>query len=444
MIERARNLLNWLRGRLWLLPALMSLVAVGLAYVLLVPGAGVQQAFASVWWLYGGDAGTARDLLATLLSGMITMTALVVSITMVVLSLAANQLGPRLIWNFIEDRRIQAVIGLFVATILYILIVLRSIEEELGVEGVPHLAVTVASVLAAACLFALLFLVNILAHSIISDTVVRHVADALESSVRQLPEDDAPASSDSGPESVYAHRWSGSLGERGYIQVIDYEALRELACKHDLLIALHVRAGYFVLRGTEHFEIKSSRPIADEWVEAVRKSIIVGAGRTPTQDLEYSIRQLVEVALRALSPSLNDPFTAIAVIDRLAAALELAMSRSLQQMEHRDDSGRLRVLANATEYGGLVDVAFDQIRQAARSNPAVLIELGKRLGDLLHVAASAEQSQALLRHVQMLERTAQDIPEVSDRDDLLTVIGAAKRECTGGKIRGLTGPRRGA
>lgn len=102
---------------------------------------------------------------------MITMTSLVVSITVVVMSLAANQFGPRLIWSFIEDRRIQAVIGLFIATILYTLLVLRTVEDQLGPEAVPHVAITVASVLTVACLFALLFHVNLVARSIVSDTM---------------------------------------------------------------------------------------------------------------------------------------------------------------------------------------------------------------------------------------------------------------------------------
>lgn len=193
-MERVLNLVYWLQGRLWLIPAFMSLSAPALAYVLLGPGIDLFERFTDRWWLYSGDAGTARDLLSTLLAGMITMTSLVVSITVVVLSLAANQLGPRLIYNFIEDRRIQAVIGLFVATILYTLLALRTIGGELGGEAaVPHVVVTVASVLTVSCIFALLFHVNLIAHSIVSDTIVREVADALDNAARRLPRDPTAA-----------------------------------------------------------------------------------------------------------------------------------------------------------------------------------------------------------------------------------------------------------
>lgn len=424
-MERIWNFLFWLQGRLWLIPAVMSVAAAAMAYLLLGPGLNVFQGHTESWWLYSGDAGTARDLLATLLGGMITMTSLVVSITVVVLSLAANQLGPRLIYNFIEDRRIQLVIGLFVATILYTLLVLRSVGDDLGQAAVPHVAVTLASILTAACLFALLYHVNLIAHSIVSDTIVRDVADSLDTAVGKLPQEPPAVADDPAPPS-WRHSCSSSTGKSGYVQVIDHESLVELATQHDLLIVLNIRAGHFMLHDTNHFEVHSNEPVSDDVLAAVAKTFIVGGGRTPTQDLEFSVRQLVEIALRALSPSLNDPFTAIAVINRLASALEIVAGRCLPPREHRDADGRLRVLADVTHFEGLTDVAFNQIRQAADSKAAVLIALARRLSDLLQIASSHEHRRAIVKHLQMLERAARAVPEPRDRDDLLSVIADAK------------------
>lgn len=420
-MERVKNILIWVRGRLWLVPALMSLAALVLAYGLLVHGGRLSQA----WWLYSGSHDTARDLLSTLLSGMITMTSLVVSVTMVVLSLAASQLGPRLIWNFIEDRRIQSVIGLFVATILYILVVLRSIDEPTAAESISHIAVTVASLLSVACLFALLFHVNVLAHSIVADTMVRDVANALDRAVRHLPPEDGARGNDGdGAPGSFPHRRAASLSRSGYVQVIDYDTLCQIAQKHDMVIWMDVRAGHFVLHGAQHFRLGSSAEIADDAVAAIADSVIIGSGRTRTQDLEYAIRQLVEIAVRALSPGINDPFTAIAVIDRLTATLEIVAERSLPAKHHRDKAGRVRVVADASDYGGLVDVAFNQIRQSAAGKPSVLIELARRLTDLLAVVDKPEHKGAVMRHLRMLERAADSIPEPDDRGDLLRVIAA--------------------
>lgn len=423
-MERVWNFFFWLHG-LWLIPALMSIAAAAVAYVLLGPGLNVLQGHTESWWLYSGDAGTARDLLSTLLGGMITMTSLVVSITVVVLSLAANQLGPRLIYNFIADRRIQAVVGLFVATILYTLLVLRSVGDDLGQVTVPHVAVTLASILTAACLFALLYHVNLIAHSIVADTIVRQIANSLDTRVARMPQEPHEPAEDSATPR-YAHCHSSFTGKSGYVQVINYEELLELAREHDLLIVLHIRAGHFLLRETEHFEIHSHQALADETLHKIAKTVIIGPGRTPTQDLEYSVRQLVEIALRALSPSLNDPFTAIAVINRLASALEIVAGRSLSVREHRDEDGRLRVVAQVTDFEGLMDVAFNQIRQAAGAKTSVLIALASRLSDLLQVARPDEQKDSILKHLHMIERAAQAIPEPSDRNDLLSVIASAK------------------
>src|SRR5690554_7678032 len=135
------NLLTRLRASLWLIPAAMCAALLGLAYVLVFTPLGFPELEGGKhWWLFSGDSDTARELVSTILSGTITMTSLVVSITMVVLSLASAQLGPRLIDNFLRDREIQAVLGLFTGTVFYCLFVLRSSNAEKGADDVPHVA----------------------------------------------------------------------------------------------------------------------------------------------------------------------------------------------------------------------------------------------------------------------------------------------------------------
>jgi uncharacterized membrane protein len=196
-VSRFRNILARLQGQLWILPALISIGAAALAIWLLTHGASLMRATGrDVWWLYSGDAGTARGLLSGLLSGMITMTSLIVSVTFVILTLAANQLGPRLIGIFVRDRQIQSVLGLFLGTILYVIIVFRTLDDTLGPEGVPHLAVTVASALTVLCVFALLFYIHKIARSIIADNVVEAAAMSLRRDVRQIlrpDSEEAPA-----------------------------------------------------------------------------------------------------------------------------------------------------------------------------------------------------------------------------------------------------------
>src|SRR4051794_30246855 len=154
----------------------MCSAGLALAYALLGPWRSwVDFSGSELWWLYSGDAGSARNLLGALLSGTMTMTSLVVSLTFVTLTLAANQLGPRLIVNFIADREIQAVLGLFLATVLYLIAVMRTIGDELGPDTVPHLAITVGSILTVVCMFAMFFYVHKVSRAIIADNVIEHV-----------------------------------------------------------------------------------------------------------------------------------------------------------------------------------------------------------------------------------------------------------------------------
>lgn len=408
----------------------MSVLAFVLAYLLLRLGPSLPLGeVRGSWWLFSGDPDTARDLLATLASAMITMTSLVVSITVVVLTLAANQLGPRLVANFMADNQIKAVLGLFIGTILYLLTILRSLSIDPGSSEVPHLAVTVGTAFSILCLLALLFYVHKIARSIIADTAVRNVAEALRHAIaHNLPELDEAGSGEASqipPERAPEH-WL-ALGETGYVQVIDYGAIARLAQREDVVVHLAVRPGHFVLAEGRHFAVLSSR--ADELANEIRSQIVIGPERSPAQDLEYAVRQLVEIALRALSPGINDPFTAIAAIDHLGAALGDALGRGPPETVLRDDQGRVRVLASAPDFAGLVDAAFNQIRQAGRENAAVLIELADILGKLVPAVRSPAQRQAILDHLGLVERAGgRHLEETRDKADLAGRIAAARRE----------------
>jgi uncharacterized membrane protein len=275
-MERIRNVVILLRGQLWIIPLILGILALALAYWVIAFGPSVlaDKDNGELWWLYGGDAGSARGLLSSLLSGLMTMTSLVVSVTFVILTLAANELGPRLIPIFMGDRQIQTVLGLFLGTILYVLVVLRSLDETLGPGGVPHVAVTIGSALTVICLFALLFYVHKVARAIVADSVVARVAEDLHNNVHDmLPE--MAKSDDAVPEDIPPSAGIVSLGRSGYIQVIDYNRLVSVACREDALLQVNVQAGHFVLKGGEHVAVHAERLLGDEAAEAIRDAFVV-------------------------------------------------------------------------------------------------------------------------------------------------------------------------
>jgi uncharacterized membrane protein len=429
-MSRVGNFFVLLRERMWIVPILISCVALALAYFVIQFGAPIlapKVAEGELRWLFSGDASTARGLLSSLLSGLLTMTSLIVSVTFVILTLAANQLGPRLISTFLADRQIQMVFGLFLGTILYVLVVLGSLDEAQGSTGVPRLAVTVGGVLTILCLFALMFYVDKVARSIIADNVVERVSRHLLKAIRDsLPED-----SNSGERSEHTialpQAQTIELGASGYVQVVAYDELVSLARRIGAVLQVNVRAGHFVLSQGEHVAVHAGRPLDETDADAIRSAFVIGAERSPAQDLEYDLRRLVEIALRALSTGINDPFTAIAVIDHLGVALEEICRRAPPPSILRDEVGEVRVVADRSDAAGLVHAAFDPIRQAGGGIPAVLIRMADVLGRLAPSLNGEPQRNALLAQAGKLAETARDAHFTpSDRVSVLSRIEKAE------------------
>lgn len=425
-MTRIRNVLALLSGQLWIIPSVMTALAAVLAWALLRYGFAISSDGTNFWWIYAGDADTARNLLASFLSGMMTMTSLVVSVTFVILTLAANQLGPRLISTFIADRYIQVVLGLFLGTIFYVILVLRTLDDTLGDGGVPHIAVTAASVLTVVCLFALLFYVHKIARAIIADNAVDTVYRAL---VRDLESMLPARATNERPQALLRRPTVRSvhLGSVGYIQVVDYDALRDVACRFDVVLEIDVRAGHFVLNRGEHVRIRSDGEAAGAIDDEIVAAFVIGSERTPAQDPEHGFRQLVEIGLRALSPGVNDPFTAIAVVDRLSAALEVTCTRELQPIVIADADGIVRVVADRSDAEGIVDAAFNAIRQAGADDPAVLIAIADGLGRLAPVSSHETTRRAISAQLTRLRETT-DLGRMtpSDRADVMRRIEAAQ------------------
>jgi len=424
MMQRLRLYWSFVRASLWFVPLLMSIAGVALAVLLLTWVGMPGDSAAEFWLLYSGDADNARQLLAALLSGIITMTSLIVSITVVVLTLAAGQLGPRMVRNFIGDWPTQAVIGLFIATILYLLIVFRTIGDT-GADTIPHLAVSVGTALSALCMFVLLFYVHRLARSIMYDNAVRTVTMELAQSIERLANGrDAAGDDPAFPDAAAV--WIG-LRRDGYIQAIEFERLVEEARRAEAVFRLAVRPGEYVLARGRHVGIYPPAALTDEVAAAIRGAVILGAERTPTQDLEFGIRQLVEIALRALSPGINDVFTAIAVIDNLSSALARLFEHPLEPCLHRDGEGRVRVHRTVIGYDAMVRTAFDQIRQAGRSMPAVLIRLATAIESLVPYADTEERARPLREQLEFVRATGERHIELASDLDLLRERCAAAR-----------------
>lgn len=396
-------LADYLRTSLWFVPTLLTIGAFTLAYVMLTNSAALDDiAGNDVWWLHSGSGRDARALLETLLAAMITVTTLVVSITVVVLTLAANQLGPRLIRSFVGDRRTQAALGILIATIAYLLLVLRSLDGDMTKGQVPHSAVTVGSVLSFLCIGILLFFVHHLTRSIVADTVVRRVGEEVDESIRELFPPGGAAAPDETELPPMGDGATLDLGRGGYVQVIDANALVDGARTAGAVITLAFRPGYHLLPRGAHVMVLPASALTSDVRRRIAAAVIMGDERTAPQDPEFGIRQLVEIGLRALSPGINDPFTAFAVIDRLARALAVAMERSPIPRFLRDATGVVRVVSCPITFAGLVDTAYSQLRQGAAGKPDVMARLFLALRQLAAHCHFPAHGDALRRQADMI------------------------------------------
>lgn len=403
MLGRITLLWSRLKNSMWALP--MGMCLVGAAIAVVVVRVRIRPRGDPVWWLYSGDVDAASTLISNLLGAMITMATLAISITMVVLTLAAQSLGPRLIPIFMSDRRTKLVLGLYLGTVVYLLLCLRSVAGD--TTGAPNLAVTVSVFLVLTCVLVLLFFVHHLARSIVADTVIERVGESLDRLASEiLPvEDGEPRTVHEKRAPIFRRTGKAVNAPRaGYVQLIDYSALGRAAAEYDAEILLPARAGHLILEGEVIAWIRPSKAAEPKLVAEIVHKIILGNERTSAQDLEYSIRQLVEIALRALSPGINDPHTAIAAIDRLFISMTSLMELQSESGIVRDPEGRPRVYHSGFSFSGLLDAAFTEIRQAGAEIPAILIKLADRYAQLLALAPKRHH-KAICEHMRRVHET---------------------------------------
>ena len=440
--------LNWLRATwdlvrtsLWALPGLMFLFGAVLAVAMLRADELWPASIDGGHWISSGDGEDARSLLSTLLTGVIAMASIVFSITVVALSLAANTYGPRLIRIFRSNPRTKIVLGIFSMTIVYLLLVLHALRGSASPEDVPALAVAGGSLLSLVCVLALLAFIQGMAALMVSDEVVRRVRKEFDSVLKELPPLDRP-----GPatEAILPADFERSaaripLPREGYVQSVEYSEIVEWAKRNDAIVRLDFKAGDFVVDGDRKVLILPAPDDSAQARKEIDRLIVSGQRRTPTQDLEFSIRHLVEVAVRALSPGINDPFTAVAVIDRLRGGLARLANKQLSPPALPDDEGKLRLVRHVTTFSGAVDASFNQIRQAGAAKPAVLISILKAIGALAEHLRMPEQRDVLARHASLAVAAARrEVSEPRDVEDVehafAEAVEALERAC-GGTIR---------
>ncbi len=369
--------------------------------------AGLAQEFPFNW-------GNLRGVLSITAGAFLGVAGVSFSITIASLSLASQQFGPRLIRTFMQNRFTQVVLGFFVATYLYCIVILQLIAVDTEGLGPP---VTTAISLIVLTVIDLLLLVSFIHHicvAIQADTVVADVSDELRERSRSMYSPSVIDGSvselhNSGDRIINTQPQRVATPSPGYVQTVDYEQLLQHASDTNTLIEVYHRAGDYLVDEETMCMVyaRDSGSVHEDTVALCRRSLVLGRTRTPVQDSEYSIRQLVEIALRALSPGVNDPFTAIHCIDHLGSALvSLSEVSRLKQFVY-DDQGQLRLVLNVTCFEGLVNAAFDQIRQCSNGNIAIQIRLLEIIEKSISVITCPQQIESLYQQAALLVDAAE-------------------------------------
>jgi uncharacterized membrane protein len=414
-----------LRTNLWVVPTIEVVVAVALYFVThALDKAAFSGSITLPSWTQFGTADAARQILTSLAAAVITVVGVVFSITIVTLTLASTQFGPRMLRNFIRDRGTQVTLGTFVATFVYATLVLISIgPASPGRDFVPHLSITIAVGLVTLSMAVLIYFIHHIAVSIQLPQVIASIARDLSRAIDAESSDEGP-SAEAGPSvAELLRRMTDSGGTvpapaSGYLQFIQHETLIALAARKGAVIRLLHRPGHFVVEG--HPLARVWPPgAADAVSESLRVAHVTGSNRTLAQDLAFAVDQLVEIAIRALSPAVNDTFTALTCIDWLGESLCKVTTRWRPVRVHRDGHGYVRVITAHVSYGRLIERAFEKIRQAGRGMPAVLIRQLEALAKIIDHTTTEQQRELLLEQAALiLEVSQQSVPQASDRADV--------------------------
>jgi uncharacterized membrane protein len=417
-----------LRTNLWLVPTievLVAIVAFGITHE--VDRAAYDHRIGLPSWVIGGSADAARQVLAALAGAEITVVGVVFSITIVALTLASTQFGPRMLRNFIRDRGTQLTLGTFVATLVYTILVLVSIGAGPHGDFVPHLSITICLGLVLLDLAVLIYFINHTAISIQLPQVIANIAGDLSRAIdadardaQRLSRASDPAGATDPATAVLPDERGGDVLARvaGYLQLVRYDTLVRIAEQEDALIELRYRPGHFLVTG---------QPMATVWPAAAQDRVtrqlerahVTGAMRTLTQDITFAIDQLVEIALRALSPAVNDTFTAVTCIDWLGDGLCRVATRWQPAQVHYDQTGTVRLITAPVSYDRLIERAFEKIRQAGRGMPAIMIRQLDALAVIMEQTRTEQQRRVLVTQARMIQQSGvESVPEPSDRDDV--------------------------
>ncbi len=407
-----------LRSSFWFIPSLLVISSIAFAVALIEIGTIGGDHWLAQWpRLLGAGADGARLMLSTLAGSMMSVMGITFSMTLVALALASSQYTSRILRTFMSSRVTQVTLGIFAGIFAYCLVVLRNIRGGGGVdEFVPVLAVFFAFILALSGVVILVYFIHHIASSIQASSIIASIAADTITSIEQLyPErlgdggeinEDEDNDRDTMLRSLNDKSWHVvPAAENGYIQRVNNHALLRLARNKRTVVHMECSIGTFVVKDTALASLVLDAPPDQNTINALNSAYSIGCYRTVEQDPAFGIRQLVDMALKALSPGVNDTSTAVICVDYLTAILAQLVSRKFP-LSYCYEGTELRVISRAPTFSGLLAEAFDQIRECAMGNVSIMVRMLGSIETLAGLTASPCRRRALYEQVRWIAEVA--------------------------------------
>lgn len=431
----ASELLSRLNSSYWFVPLVVTIGGVALAVALVFLDSRVTldpDGVLAILWPSSADG--ARALLSAVIGAMITAISVTFSVTIVALTVAAQHFGPRVLNSFVRQTSAQLVLGTFMATFVYSVLALGAIRGAGPDANVPELAVAGAVALVVLSIGALIYYVHHVSTTLQIGELAAAIVVDFRDALTQVDEHAQKAAGEGGSASEEAPPGTASIAAResGYVQRIDYGAIARAAAARDARVWIRREPGAFAIAGTPLALVHPAAACDEEIERIVRHACILGSDRTFWHDPEFAVKQLVEIALRALSPGVNEPFTAMTCIDRLTEGLACAAAQPPPRGVWPDEHGQDRVFSQPQPFATLLRASFDPIRIFAGSNPAIYVRLLDSLAELALVTGRADDRRLLREQADVIRRAAErSLTEAEDRAYLATRYEQCVRQLQG-------------
>jgi len=413
------NFFSEMRASYWYTPLMMLIIVICLAtFTIHLDELHILAKYGKISWLIGGNPDGARSFLSTIATAMITVASITFSMTLLAVTFAGSQIGPRLTTNFMRDKTNQLTLGFFIAAFLYCLLILRSIVQNNtkdiiasndGILYVPQISLLVALIMAITGLIILVYYIHHVPNSINMSNVVSSVGTLLFNQCEKrfpLGVGDGVQEKKIIISPSYHHCITTVPSNTyGYIRILDSERLMDLAKKNDCVLQLESDIGDFITNGIPLLLVYSKQSVTKEFIEQCQKVYAMGNKRNQEQDLDFLVNELIEIIARALSPGVNDPYSAINAFDWLHLFLNKIACTSQPCRARKDADGHIRLITAFKDIGYYIEMVFTKTRLYVCKDYNVTVHALKVLRQL--ASSSGNESKTLFdAHAALLIKDA--------------------------------------